>query len=40
MNMLRAKPWEISENLTKKLGTKIIAARDGMEINLNDYLKK
>jgi len=39
MTLIRAKPWEIAENLTEKLGVKIIAARDGMEIDLDDYKK-
>jgi ribonuclease BN (tRNA processing enzyme) len=37
MTMLKAKPWEIAEELSKKLGVKILAARDGMELNLNEY---
>jgi phosphoribosyl 1,2-cyclic phosphodiesterase len=36
MTMVNAKPWEIAEKLTKKLGTKVIAASDGMEINLDN----
>jgi phosphoribosyl 1,2-cyclic phosphodiesterase len=36
MNMLRAKPWEIAEVLTRETGTKVIAARDGMQIFLRD----
>lgn len=35
MTMVKAKPWEIAENLSKKLGVKVIAARDGMEIDLD-----
>jgi len=38
MTMLRAKPWEIAKKLKEKLGVKIIAANDGSEINLDDYL--
>jgi len=37
MNMVKAKPWEIAEKLTEKLGVKIIAARDGMDVNLDTY---
>ena len=29
MTMIKSKPWEIAENLTKKLGVKVIAASDG-----------
>jgi len=28
MGMVKAKPWEIAEQLTKKLGVQVIAARD------------
>ena len=37
MTMVKAKPWEIAENLSKKHGVKVIAASDGMEINLDEY---
>ena len=37
MTVLRAKPWEIAENLSKKLGVKVIAARDGMEVDIDQY---
>lgn len=37
MSMVRNKPWILAEKLSKKLGVKVIAARDGMEINLDDY---
>ena len=37
MTMVRNKPWILAENLSKKLGVKVIAARDGMEINLDDH---
>ena len=39
MTLIRAKPWEIAENFSEKLGVKVIAARDGMEIDLDDYKK-
>jgi len=39
MTLIRAKPWEIAENLSEKLGVKVIASRDGMEIDLDDYKK-
>ena len=35
MIMIKAKPWEIAEKLSKKLGVKVIAASDGMEIDLD-----
>jgi ribonuclease BN (tRNA processing enzyme) len=37
MTMIKAKPWIIAEKLTKKLGVKVIAANDGMEIDLDSY---
>ena len=36
MTMLKAKPWEVAENLTKKTGVEVIAARDGMTLTLED----
>ncbi|PJA62256.1 MAG: hypothetical protein CO162_02045 [bacterium (Candidatus Ratteibacteria) CG_4_9_14_3_um_filter_41_21] len=35
MKMILAKPWEIAERLTAELGIEVIAARDGMEIELD-----
>ncbi len=35
MTIIKAKPWEIAENLSKKLGANIIAARDGMQIDID-----
>ena len=37
MTMIKHKPWEIAEKLTRKYGVKVIAARDGMEIDINQY---
>ena len=37
MTMLKAKPWELAEQLTKETGVKVIAARDGMKVNLDEY---
>ena len=37
MTMIKSKPWEIAERLSKKLGVKVIAASDGMEIDLDNY---
>jgi phosphoribosyl 1,2-cyclic phosphodiesterase len=36
MTMIQAKPWEIAESLTNKLGTKVIAASDGLQVNLDE----
>jgi phosphoribosyl 1,2-cyclic phosphodiesterase len=33
-SMWRAKPWEIADELSKKTGVKVIAARDGMKFDL------
>jgi ribonuclease BN (tRNA processing enzyme) len=35
MTMIKSKPWEIAEELSKKLGVKVIAASDGMNIDLD-----
>jgi len=34
MHMVQSKPWEIAEKLSQKSGLKIIAANDGMRIDL------
>jgi len=34
MKMVQAKPWEVAEKLTQELGVEVIAARDGMEVEL------
>lgn len=39
MGMVKVKPWNIAENLTKKLGVRVIAARDGMHIDTDYYTK-
>jgi len=39
MTIIKAKPWEIAEKLSKKLGVKVIAASDGLEIDLDSYSK-
>jgi phosphoribosyl 1,2-cyclic phosphodiesterase len=36
MTMLRAKPWELADKLSNKLGISVIAASDGMELDLDD----
>jgi ribonuclease BN (tRNA processing enzyme) len=37
MGMVKAKPWEIAEQLTKKLGVQVLAAQDGMQIDIDQY---
>ena len=39
MSMIRGKPWEIAENMSKKLGLNVIAARDGMQVDIDQYKK-
>lgn len=34
MHMLQSKPWEIARTLTEKTGLKVIAADDGMKVDL------
>lgn len=36
MTMLKAKPWEVAERLSEQTGVKVLAARDGMTLNLLD----
>jgi len=35
MTIIKAKPWELADKLSKKLGAKVIAARDGMQIDID-----
>ena len=35
MTMLRARPWELAEALTQKLGVRVVAASDGWTLNLD-----
>lgn len=37
MGMVKAKPWEIADRLTENLGIKVIAARDGMQIDIDQH---
>jgi phosphoribosyl 1,2-cyclic phosphodiesterase len=37
MTIIKAKPWEIADNLSKKTGVNVIAAGDGMELDLDKY---
>lgn len=39
MGLVKAKPWDIAEKLTHKLGIHVIAARDGMQIDIEQYTK-
>jgi phosphoribosyl 1,2-cyclic phosphodiesterase len=34
MGVIKAKPWEIAEEISKKTGVKVVAARDGMKVDL------
>lgn len=36
MTMIRAKPWEVAAQLEKELGTKVIAASDGLKLDLEE----
>lgn len=36
MTILRKRPWEIAEKISNDLGVKVIAARDGLEIDLDN----
>lgn len=39
MTLIKAKPWEIAEKLSRKFGVKVIAASDGMELDLDSLNK-
>jgi phosphoribosyl 1,2-cyclic phosphodiesterase len=39
MTMIKAKPWVVAAELEKELGLKVIAASDGMKIDLERDLK-
>ena len=39
MTMIKAKPWVVADGLSKKLGVEVVAASDGMEIDLDKYKK-
>ncbi len=38
MRMLQAKPWEVAERLSQETGKKIIAARDGMTLDIDEIV--
>jgi len=38
MSILKAKPWEVAESLSQETGVKVIAARDGMQLNIEELL--
>lgn len=38
MGMLRAKPWELAAALSEETGVNVIAARDGMTLNVDEML--
>jgi ribonuclease BN (tRNA processing enzyme) len=40
MQLWKARPWEVAEQLTEKLGIKVIAARDGMVFDLDKLEEK
>jgi phosphoribosyl 1,2-cyclic phosphodiesterase len=37
MTIVKSKPWNLAEKLTDKLDVKVVAASDGMQINLDEY---
>ena len=38
MSMIKAKPWEVAADLEKELKTKVMAASDGMTLDLDEVL--
>lgn len=39
MRFLQAKPWEVAEQLSAEFGKKVIAARDGMTLDVDELLQ-
>ena len=39
MRLLQAKPWEVAERLSQETGLKVIAARDGMTLNIDELIE-
>jgi hypothetical protein len=37
MTMIKEKPWKVAEKLGEETGSKVVAARDGMRLNLADF---
>lgn len=38
MTMIKAKPWKVAEKLEEETGLRVMAARDGMRLDLADFL--
>lgn len=38
MRMLQAKPWEVAERLSEETGKKVISARDGMTLEIEEVM--
>ena len=38
MTVIRSKPWEFAEQLSKRTGVPVVVARDGMELHPEEYL--
>jgi phosphoribosyl 1,2-cyclic phosphodiesterase len=39
MTLLKAKPWVVADEMSRETGVKVIAARDGMTIDLGEYVE-
>ena len=37
MNIIRLKPWEVAEKISEKTGVRVIAASDGMQLDIDEY---
>jgi hypothetical protein len=40
MGVIKGKPWELAEGLSKRTGVSVIAASDGMLLDLNEAIKQ
>ena len=40
MTVIKAKPWVVAEEMSKETGFKVIAARDGMTLDLTEFINR
>lgn len=40
MSVIKARPWVVAEEMTSETGTEVIAARDGMTLDLADFVEE
>jgi len=40
MTVIKARPWVVAEEMTKETGVRVIAARDGLSLDLTDFIEQ